>query len=135
LERRERTRTNSEPYLSSASSSATTLPRNSGAAASAPQSSSRLNRRQSFAAAACAENSIDDNHGVNGVLWPQGLGYDRCGGCPHCRRDLHCLRRFLQTEELERANPRFRPAHPPTISGWARGSCFSKLQQMPWFSL
>src|ERR1039458_7518812 len=67
LARRERIRTNSGPYLNSASSSAKTLPRNSGAAASAPQSGGKLNRRQSFAAAACAENSIDDNHGGS---WP-----------------------------------------------------------------
>ena len=73
LARRERMRTNSEPYLNSASSSAKTLPRNSGAAASAPQSGGKLNRHQSFVAAACADNSIDDNHGVYGVLRPQAL--------------------------------------------------------------
>ena len=74
LARRERTRTNSGPYLNSASSSARTLQRNSGAAASAPQSGGKLNRRQSFAPAVCAENSIDNNHGVYGVFWPQSQG-------------------------------------------------------------
>ena len=34
-----------------------------------------------------------------------------CDRYPHCRRDLRCLRRFLQAEELERANQRFRPAY------------------------
>ncbi|MGA3264597.1 MAG: hypothetical protein ABSC47_11195, partial [Terracidiphilus sp.] len=66
-----RMRTNSGPYLNSASSSAKTLSRNSGAAASAPQSGGKLNRRQSFASAACAENSINNNHGAHGVLCPK----------------------------------------------------------------
>ena len=73
LARRERMRTNSGPYLNSASSSAITSPRNRGASASAPQSGGKLNRRQSFAAAACAESSIDDNHGVHGLLRSQAL--------------------------------------------------------------
>jgi hypothetical protein len=72
LARRERMRTNSGPYLNSASSSAITLPRNSGAAASTSQSGGKLNRRQSSAAAR-AEYSADDSHGVHGVLWPQAL--------------------------------------------------------------
>src|ERR1039458_2542153 len=74
LARRERMPTNSGAYLNSASSSATTLPGNSGAAGSAPLSGGKLNRRQSSATAACAENSIDDNHEILGVLRSQALG-------------------------------------------------------------